>query len=245
MSAKPQRWAGSRSPRSGAEAERRALEEACCAGSARRASARGIAARPGRAGRAVRRRPALRLARAGRDVAAPRGSRRRARSRRRRPATGQLTTRPDEQADDADGEARPARGWAAEAAALLVPRALFQASPSLRGVGIQSLQVWPRQRRNSWRNDALAASVRRPRRAPRPYSSQRSSTSGAPRRSSRSPAATAACPPRGPCASRRSRACRRRTAASARGRGGRAGPRLSSTSRFGSTLAPTRKKTSS
>ena len=49
----------------------------------------------------------------------------------------------------------------------------------------------------------------------------------------------------GPCGSRRSRSCRRRTGGSERGRDGRAGPSVSRTSRAGSTFAPTRNMTSS
>ena len=78
-----------------------------------------------------------------------------------------------------------------------------------------------------------------------PYSAQRAvDPRASPRRSSRSPPATRARPPPGPCASRRCRACRRRTAIVGAWSSWSSGPSESRTSRFGSTLAQTRKKTS-
>ena len=143
-----------------------------CAGSARpgpapasrRASASGLGADAG--GR--------RAVPAGRDVAGPEEAedeRERRADRGDRPADHQA----DEQADDADGEADRPQARRRKLRSI-VPRALFQAvSPLTRSGWIQSLQVWPRQRRNSWRNAPSRRAVRAAG-SPRPYSSQRSST---------------------------------------------------------------------
>ena len=196
----------------------------CCAGSARRAPARASAGRWRRSRRVARarRRPACAVP----PVARSRTQRNPKTSAIAAPtaATGQLTTMPTSRQTMPTAKPTGHR-LGGGSCGLLVPRAFFQAVSPLLERGIQSLQVCRV-------NDVTVAATRATRRAvPRcgvvrvPYSSQRRRPARAPRRSSRSRAATRACPRPGPCASRRSRACRRRTAASARGRDGRAGPR--------------------
>ena len=234
-----------------AEAERRGLEEDV----AREALARraGVAASPASPAGA-RRRARLRRAPRGdgsrryapRRRRAPRGSRRRSRSRRRR--------RDDQPADDqADEEARRRRPRSRSASRLgRCGRPVLGAS-SPRLPCRSPLGFNPRL---SWRVNDVTVDATRPDsdgsgRCLRPIAAMPVLVPAAVDErlhlvaSSRSRAATPACPPRGPCAWRRCRACRRRTGSVGAWSRWSSGPSVSRTSRSGSTFAPTRKKTSS
>ena len=220
-----------------AEPERRELEEDASAGSALVGAIGGLGTGPRSRGRPLQ--PRSRARPSGACASAvpapsgrgPRGTRRRARSTAPTRDDRPRDDEPDEQHDDADGEADRPEARAGDVRMFVVLGS--------KALGIQADRQHAGQRRAGRSNYAgsgrlmRAGTVRDAVLGPAAVD-ERADLRG----SSRSPAATRGRPRPGPSRSRRSRACRRRTAASVAWSRWSAGPSVSTTSRAGSTFAP-------